>query len=215
MGYPAGLEVNHGVVNILAVLAQELQKINTTAAVASTTVTMPAPAATNGFGGTIASSPSTTGSPITSTQRKRRRRLDSCGNPNIDLARPLEDLVDHDPSLAPALPPPEVLQAIVNAYFLTVQPWIPVLHETQFRRRMHDADQRPQLTCILHAMVVVAARYVQDVQELDRSVDHDTLLRLAQRSRGHVLLHAMDSLSVENLQALIIVAFHNVSPSTV
>lgn len=222
-GNPASLEASQGVVNILAVLAQELQKLNTTAASAVSApkaATAPAPTTANGRGGAIDSSPSTTGSPITSANgfgsqhRKRRRRIDSCGNPNIDLSRPLEDLLDCDPSSSPGLPGPEVLQAIVNAYFLTAQPWIPVLHETQFRRRMHDADQRPQLTCILHAMVVVAARYIQDAQDLESSVDNDMLLRLAHRSRGHVLLHAMDSLSVENLQALIIIAFHDVSPNS-
>ncbi|CAK7225593.1 hypothetical protein SBRCBS47491_005941 [Sporothrix bragantina] len=166
----------------------------------------------------IPPSPSLSSTPLASThsqsldhhRRKRRRMVDSCGNPDIDIDVDLVELAT-SPGLpsSPSLPPPATLQAVVNAYFIAVQPWIPVLHETQFRRRMHDAvhdaEQRPRLACLLHAMVVAAARYVDD-----DGVDTDSLLRLAQRSRSHVLLAAMDSLSVESLQALIILAFDDI-----
>ncbi|CAK7207665.1 hypothetical protein SEUCBS139899_010476 [Sporothrix eucalyptigena] len=224
-------EVDSNVVGILAVLAQELQKLNTAAAkgVPQTTVTTAPPTnGTNGVAHNIDSpSPATTASPVTVNghrqdhrdhRRKRRRMVDSCGNPDIDLAQPLEDMAsavaatpqDQDPTTSPGLPPAETLQAVVNAYFVAVQPWIPVLHETQFRRRMHDAEQRPRLTFVLHAMIVAAARYVQAEDLPDGSGGLDALLLLAQRSRGHVLLVAMDRLSVESLQALIILAFHDI-----
>lgn len=214
---------NAGVVSILAVLAQELQKLNSTNATNSrNAIATPAqfPSGNNGIAH-IASPSSTASSPMTASNgrshghssdrpRKRRRMVDSCGNPDIDLARPLEDMAE-DPAISPGLPPPATLQAVVNAYFVAVQPWIPVLHETQFRRRMHDPEQRPRLACLLHAMVVAGARYVQqeDLPEEEEG-DIDTLLRLAQRTRSHVLLVAMDSLSVESLQALIILAFHDI-----
>ncbi|KIH91808.1 hypothetical protein SPBR_01307 [Sporothrix brasiliensis 5110] len=237
---------NTTVVGILALLAQELQKLNAAAAqVAPATATGTSTAAATqprAHGALhIASPSSTASSPMTAMTartangygqsgldshghshrpRKRQRMVDSCGNPDIDLARPLQDLAQ-DPAASPGLPPPATLQAVVNAYFVAVQPWIPVLHETQFRRRMHDPAQRPQLTCLLHAMVVAAARYVQEGVESAEDVegaegaengiiDTDALLRLAARSRSHVLLTAMDALTVENLQALIILAFHDI-----
>lgn len=57
-------------------------------------------------------------------------------------------------------------------------------------------------------MVVSAARFVAQ----DRNPEFPGGLdRLCARSRNAVLLTSMDHLSVENLQALIIVAFNDVS----
>lgn len=187
------------IVGILATLAQELQKLN--ASRVSVPVPVPVPASVAAPSALRRHTPAS--SPESPSPRKRRRHLDSCGNPNIELAAPLEDVVD----LSPGLPSPDVLEEVVNAYFWAVQPWIPVLHETQFRRRMHDAEQLPRLTGILHAMVVAAARYVQAEGAAAEA------LALAERSRSFVVLRALDSLSVENLQALVIISFHDVGPS--
>lgn len=139
-----------------------------------------------------------------STQPRKRRRVDSCGNPNIELQLPLEDLLD----ASSCLPAPDLLENTVDAYFNKIQPWIPILHETRFRSRMLDPDQRPHLIVIIHAMVVAAIRFARHEAHGLSAADVEAKVK---RSRSIVVLNAMDSLSVENLQALIIIAFDDVS----
>ena len=133
--------------------------------------------------------------------------MDSCGNPNVDLLLPLEENLD---SATPTLPPADVLEHVINMYFDVIQPWIPMLHETQFRRRIQEQDQLPQLVVVLHAMVVAALRFIDNDQV---KLTADEVERWAARSRRFVVLTSMDGLSVENLQALIIVALDDVSNS--
>ncbi|KAF9770880.1 hypothetical protein IL306_011509 [Fusarium sp. DS 682] len=133
-------------------------------------------------------------------QPRKRRRVDSCGNPNIELASQLNELG----STASKLPPPGLLEEVINAYFILVQPWIPILHETRFRSRFYNHEQLPCLTVLLHAIVVAAIRFVDtDNQKLSET----ELETWTTRSRSIVLLSAMDGMSVENLQALSIIAF--------
>lgn len=199
-----------GVVNLLSTVCLELCKPNNRNA---SQATSPAPSlASRQPHGTFATNsaacqqetldPDHSLEPVLSQPRKRRR-LDSCGNPNIDLHLPLEDLVDASSNL----PPAELLEDIVNVYFTKIQPWIPVLHETLFRARMHDADQLPALVVIIHAMVVAAIRFAQPETH---GLSFQDIECWAKRSRSIVVLTAMDSLSVENLQALIIIAFDDV-----
>ncbi|KAH8663281.1 fungal-specific transcription factor domain-containing protein [Ilyonectria robusta] len=145
--------------------------------------------------------PNSTG-PSTMRPRKRRR-LDSCGNPQLEIQLPLEDLTD----AASNLPPPDLLEDVVGSYFTYIQPWIPILHETYFRARIHDTEQRPNLTVVLHAIVVAAIRFVQPEGQSFSSHDLESW---AKKSRSIVLLTAMNGLSVENLQALIIIAYDDI-----
>lgn len=108
------------------------------------------------------------------------------------------------------LPPPGPLEAIIDAYFNVIQPWIPIVHETYFRRRLDDDEQRPQLIVLLHAMVVAAARFADDTNE---SITAREIEAWTSRSRRMVKLAAMEGLSVENLQSLIIIVYHDVSAS--
>ncbi|KAF5988010.1 C6 transcription factor [Fusarium bulbicola] len=133
-------------------------------------------------------------------QPRKRRRVDSCGNPNIELASQLNELG----STSSQLPPPELLEEVINAYFILVQPWIPILHETRFRSRFYSHEQLPCLTVLLHAIVVAAIRFV-DTENGRRS--EKEIETWTSRSRSIVLLSAMDGMSVENLQALSIIAF--------
>ncbi|TEA18605.1 putative transcriptional regulatory protein [Colletotrichum sidae] len=200
---------SQNVVGILSLLARELHKLNS-GAKASTSAETP-----EGIADHAVISPTTSSSSRRHTvdgleivshphnQPRKRRRVDSCGNPNIDLAFPLEDLE----SITTSLPSPDLLEDVINIHFNLIQPWIPILHETQFRRRVHDPEQLPRLVVVLHAMVVAALRFVDNpetrlsAQEVERQMS---------RSRNVVILNAMDHLSVENLQALIIVAFNDI-----
>jgi hypothetical protein len=108
--------------------------------------------------------------------------------------------------LSSSLPPPAVLEAVVDSYFALVQPWIPIFHEKRFRRRLRSPD-RTRLEVVLHAMVVAMLKHV------DQSVlpaDLKDIEAVCERSRKIVVLTAMDDLYVENLQALIIICFEDV-----
>lgn len=74
-----------------------------------------------------------------------------------------------------------------------------------FRSRLRDPTERPKLVIVLHAMMVCALRYVANERLAREWLElHPDAL---QRSREFVLMAGMDDLSVENAQALIIVAF--------
>lgn len=105
------------------------------------------------------------------------------------------------------LPPDEVLVSLVEIYFRLIHPWIPMLHVRNFRQRMKDPSQRGQITTICHAIVSICARLSNDPR-----LGHDGEARAqkAKRSRDAVILQSMQSFSVENLQALIIIAFDTI-----
>lgn len=135
-------------------------------------------------------------------QPRKRRRVDSCGNPNVDLLLPLEESFD---CTSMSLPSPDLMELIIDMYFDIIQPWIPILHETQFRQRIHDQEELPNLVVVLHAIVVAALRFVES------ELSAKEIENIMERSRNIVVLKSMDGLSVENSQALIIIAFNDVS----
>lgn len=114
-----------------------------------------------------------------------------------------DDLAD----LSDSLPPPEVLEAVIDLYFLLVQPWTPIFHERRFRRRLKDPNDKYQLEVVLHAMLVAMLKHV-DRREI--TVDLGDIESICERSRKIVILTAMDELHVENLQALVIICFEDV-----
>lgn len=161
-------------------------------------------------GGTVGTPSQTDGLDIHGApyaQPRKRRRIDSCGNPKIELSLPLDDLVN----ATTALPPSELLDDIITTYFINVQPWIPILHETRFRARVHDPEQWNRLVIVIHAIVVAAIRFAHPEAHGLSATDVAFHTRT---SRNIVVLNAMDSLSVENLQALTIIAFDDVSIKT-
>jgi hypothetical protein len=174
--------------------------------ISSAGVSLPSHAVNNDFSalpqqatpGTVLSSPNDF-----QQHPRKRRRVDSCGNPNIELASQLSELG----STTTQLPPPELLEEVINAYFILVQPWIPILHETRFRSRFYNHEQLPYLTVLLHAIVVAAIRFVDSGSEKLSEKETEAWIS---KSRSIVLLSGMDGMSVENLQALSIIAFTDV-----
>ncbi|CAG8250258.1 unnamed protein product [Penicillium salamii] len=100
----------------------------------------------------------------------------------------------------------EVMGELVDFYFVNVHPWIPVLHQARFRNRIESPSERPRVTCILHAIVAVCAKFCQS----DSLRDKDTRINIAEQSRQRVILESMETFSVENLQALVIIAFDTI-----
>lgn len=134
--------------------------------------------------------------PLSTSSKKRRR-----GNER----RVIEP--DDLPGPSSTLPPPKVMEAVVDLFFDLVQPWVPIFHEKRFRRRLENSDDRPALEIVLHAMVVALLKHVYP-QEL--IADLGDIEKICERSRKIVVLTAMDNLYVENLQALIIICFEDV-----
>ncbi|OLN86378.1 putative transcriptional regulatory protein C1683.13c-like protein 2 [Colletotrichum chlorophyti] len=122
--------------------------------------------------------------------------------------------LDHDqlapaslPENGPALPDEEVLQAILQAYFSYVHPWIPIIHERRFRSRLHEPSETEAMRVVLQAMILSASRYVSN-EDLALSVFGSPQKQAL--ARDWVVSSAMKTLSVGNLQALIIVAFNDI-----
>jgi hypothetical protein len=101
----------------------------------------------------------------------------------------------------------EFMAELVDFYFVNVHPWIPVLHEARFRARVHSPSEYPRVTCILHAIVAVCSKFSES------EILHDTQAKVnvTEQSRQKVILESMETFSVENLQALVIIAFDTVS----
>lgn len=111
------------------------------------------------------------------------------------------------PACSSSLPPHDVLKSLVDLYFLRLHPWIPVLHVRSFREDMMDPSKTARLTCIFHAIVSVCARF--SVEPYFRECND--LKALCTTCRHTVIIQSMETATVENLQALVIVAFDIVS----
>ena len=107
-----------------------------------------------------------------------------------------------------SLPSHEILNATIDAYFSSVHHWIPFLHPFRFRRDMEDPQKRPRLELILHA-IIYASMHRLDLDSI--TVQQTEIERQVDLSRNTVILNALDSLTIENVQALVIVAFTAVS----
>jgi hypothetical protein len=100
------------------------------------------------------------------------------------------------------------LEALLDAYFSTIARWIPMVHETTFRRKLHERAGSEPLPIVLHAMLVGALPILNATKQL---LSVDALESEVTRARSKVILAASDGVSIENLQALVIIAFTHVS----
>ncbi|KAJ0296005.1 hypothetical protein COL516b_012064 [Colletotrichum fioriniae] len=132
--------------------------------------------------------------------RAKRRRLDDHEPINIAFTG------DSSPAL-PVLPEEEDLEIVLKAYFAHIHPWIPIIHEARFRRRLREPGDDKPLLAVLHAMVLSASRFISD---------EDVATKLfgthQQRSitRDWIVSTSMKTFNVESHQALIIVAFNDI-----
>lgn len=94
--------------------------------------------------------------------------------------------------------------SIVDTYFSQVHHWIPMVHQGRFRQRLVIPEQRDKLEVLIQAMAVSAAKYVPNGTHISVSCSAST-------RREWLVSEAMNQLSVESMQALIIVAFNDVS----
>lgn len=104
----------------------------------------------------------------------------------------------------PPLPSSRALESYIDTYFTHVHPWIPMLNQDRFRQRIEDPSELPKLKVILQALVMIASRYLP--HELGLSE-----IWGVEKTREWVILRSMESNTLEGLQALIIIAFDDVS----
>lgn len=104
--------------------------------------------------------------------------------------------------------PDELLDDVVHLYFMRIHHWIPILHWTRFKHQYSHNALRGKMGVILNALVAGTLKYVNREQY---HVSDGDVEKISSECRELVLLTAMNSLCVENLQALIIIAFLDVS----
>lgn len=107
------------------------------------------------------------------------------------------------------IPDDAVLSQVLEAYFVYIHPWTPIIHEGRFRRRLVHDNERQNLEIVLQAMILVAQRYVEDE---DSASDLQKPAEESEKMRDWLVSQAMKQPSVENLQALVIVASDDVCP---
>ncbi|KAL4905641.1 hypothetical protein BDW74DRAFT_178009 [Aspergillus multicolor] len=122
----------------------------------------------------------------------KRRRIDNSGTYRQVRPRDLPAIADDD-----------ILSHVLEAYFIYIHPWTPIIHEGRFRRRLVDDSEREKLHLVIQSMILVARRHIEDEDTaayLERSIT-DT-----ENTRDWLVSKAMKYQSIENLQALIIIA---------
>lgn len=100
------------------------------------------------------------------------------------------------------------LDSLMDVFFNRVQPWVPMLHVTGFPDILRDPVQRGKKSVVLHAIQVTALRHLKGSD--GSPLDADYVAQEVRASRDYIMLSALDGLSVENLQALILLAFAEV-----
>ncbi|KAA8913054.1 hypothetical protein TRICI_003302 [Trichomonascus ciferrii] len=103
------------------------------------------------------------------------------------------------------LPSGDTMVSLLEIYFEIIHPWIPMIHERTLRHRFQLPGHRKAISNILHAMVVATARF-----SLNNQLAGVDVTPLVKTCRQRVMVTAMESISVENLQALIIIAFDSI-----
>lgn len=134
---------------------------------------------------------------------KRRRTEDG---PRILPASPSPPAYIQSENSEWGLPPADLVDSLVEIYFATIHPWIPMLHVRDFRQQMQDHSKRQSLNTIFHAIVSICVRFSTD----KRVSDPETRARFSKCSRQMVILQSMEAFSIQNLQAMIIIAFDTV-----
>ncbi|KAK9489375.1 fungal-specific transcription factor domain-containing protein [Lipomyces doorenjongii] len=147
---------------------------------------------------------------MTTNQRTRQHSISNMTNGFTD--RPtngtscLTEMLSTFREVQSYLPPDDLMSSLIGIYFETSHPWIPVLHREKFEGQLRRPDGKQCLDVILHAIVVATVRFSWDARLKDKGVRE----KLVQACRQYVILKSIESYSVENLQASIIVAFDSI-----
>ncbi|KAL4891172.1 fungal-specific transcription factor domain-containing protein [Aspergillus ambiguus] len=102
-----------------------------------------------------------------------------------------------------SLPNEADLNQVLELYFTFIHPWTPIIHEGRLRRRLDNEAERERLYILIQAMKLVASRHAEatcaESAPGQPSNQPDDV-------RDWLVAKAMKQPSVENLQALVIIA---------
>ncbi|KAL4940091.1 hypothetical protein BDV06DRAFT_230614 [Aspergillus oleicola] len=114
-----------------------------------------------------------------------------------------EGAYEESTTTLPPLPDDSVLSHVLEAYFIYIHPWTPIIHESRFRRRLVEDSEREKLELVVQSMMLIARRYIDDE---DTATYLTNYMREADYMRDWLVAQALKRPSVENLQALVIIA---------
>ncbi|VUC33081.1 unnamed protein product [Clonostachys rosea] len=136
--------------------------------------------------------------------KRRRLSISQCVSPASSRSQPRPDLTDdhltHD-----------LVDEAVHLYFAKVFYWIPLIHRSRFKDQIKLPQGRKRLSVVIDAILVATLRFVDRHRH---SLSEEDVIRLTTEKRKSVLIAAMDDLSIENLQALVILAFTDIGHGT-
>tara|TARA_R110002060_G_scaffold33760_7_gene44606 strand:- start:1433 stop:2632 length:1200 start_codon:yes stop_codon:yes gene_type:complete len=142
-------------------------------------------------------------SPHDDGSQRKRRRLDTDGHFDTQTSFDLGEVDD----LLSSLPKPAILDLVVDKYFHVLQHWIPFLHQGRFERHLRNPMKKERNAVVLHAITCATLRFVKSD---DHGISDQDVFNRVRQSRQIVMLTALSRPSMENLQALIIIAFDHI-----
>lgn len=106
------------------------------------------------------------------------------------------------------LPERSVLIQVADFFCVSFHHWIPYIHKQRLQERVRRGDRSPGFDLVLHALVAVALRHIGSER---LPFDTDASMQQTGLSRFIVETHATRALSIEGLQAIILIVFDDVS----
>lgn len=110
--------------------------------------------------------------------------------------------------IAEHLPSQRLLVSLVEYFCTSFHHWIPYLHKKRLCDTVTGTRLEARSDLVLHALVAVTLRHM-DRQSLD--MEEDEILRQTKISRFIVETLALRTMSLESLQALVMIVFDRVS----
>ena len=179
----------------LTSLSEEIQKLNSTI---------------GSLAGAMLSPSDSSTAPRVSTRKRARVDTEFPTSCQSCKRLPVGELQSMDQVITGLLDAQEgrLLTVLVDTFFTHIGRWIPMLQENAFRRRLLQRKPGEPLPLIVHAMIVGALRVVNAAERLfsDEEVEENI-----ERAMIKTIFSSNSSLSVESLQALIVMSFVFVS----
>jgi hypothetical protein len=117
-------------------------------------------------------------------------------------------LEDENIDIGLYLPDQSVLAKIVDFFCVSFHHWIPYIHKQRLQTRVRQGVHSPEFDLVLHALVAVGMRHLSPSI---LCLDHTQIQQQIRTSRSIVENLAIQTVSVESLQALILIVFDHVS----
>ncbi|KID81441.1 Transcription factor, fungi [Metarhizium guizhouense ARSEF 977] len=102
---------------------------------------------------------------------------------------------------------PKEIDDTMIRYFETIHPWLPVLHPLTFIKRARSPERPAKVDMILDAIVAITAKYLQK----DHTKDAPNAGNYAEACKRKAMSAAVESNSIESIQALLLLAFDTLS----